>query len=384
MINFISNLPRSLRTGGFSALNSTACDALSKIESVNYVGPVSPPVFFYQKLYSKMLRTCRSQGDFFFYSSRRLQSIAEQVRIGSRAEARLDCFHGFTPWISTAPPRPYVAWGDCTFRDYMNVYHQREKFRSSDLERIERAEAAWLRRASCVAFTSRWAAQRAVEHYDLDESLVRLIGIFGEVELPARDEYQGRSQFAFISTDFAAKGGPVAVAAFRRVQERHPDAMLVIVGAKPPEGVTDRNVIFAGYLRKEVTEENRRFRDILAQSCALVHPTSSDISPHCIVEAGCFGCPAISVRRFAIPELIEHQVTGLLIDDAADVLAVADGMGWMIEHKSEYARMRERAWFKAHNESSKEAFEQKLQALARVALGQCLPQSRINPHTVAL
>jgi glycosyltransferase involved in cell wall biosynthesis len=367
LINFVSHLPRDLRTGGFSALNSGAYDALSQIETVHYVGPISPPPYFLEKAYSKMLRTCRSRGDFFFYSRRRLQLIAEQVNVRSFAQAQFDCFHGFTPWILTESPRPYVSWSDCTFRDYMNIYHQREMFRSNDLDRIERAEADWLGRAHCVAFTSRWAVKRSVEHYGLNASSVRFVGIFGEVALPRSDEYQGRRQFAFVSTDFEAKGGPFVIAAFRRVRERYPDASLVIVGARPFGGVADPNVVFAGYLRKEIAEENKRFREILAQSRALVHPTSSDISPHVIVEAGYFGCPAISVRKFAIPELIEHEVTGLLINDASDVSALADAMYWMIEQESQYVRMREQAWIKAHNENSRKAFEQRIQEMIRTA-----------------
>src|SRR5262249_43435515 len=134
LINFVTNLPRELRSGGFSALNSAAYDALSQIESIHYVGPISPSPFFGEKAYSKILRTCRLKRDFFFYSRRRLQLIAEQVNARALKRARLDCFHGFTPWVSTEPPRAYISWSDCTFRDYINIYHRRERFRPSDLE----------------------------------------------------------------------------------------------------------------------------------------------------------------------------------------------------------------------------------------------------------
>src|SRR5262249_31448672 len=157
-----------------------------------------------------ILRTCRLKRDFFFYSRRRLQLIAEQVNARALKRARLDCFHGFTPWVSTEPPRAYISWSECPFPDYINIYHRRERVRPSDLERIERAEADWLSRAQRVAFSSRWAAKRCVEHYGLNESLVRFIGIFGEVASPKSDEYQGGKQFVFVSTDFEAKGGPFA------------------------------------------------------------------------------------------------------------------------------------------------------------------------------
>lgn len=384
MINFISNLPRDLRSGGFSAMNAAACVALSKIEEIYYAGPISPPPVTLEKLYSKMLRTCGRQGDFFFFSPRRLRQIAAMANLRCRSDATLDFFHGFTPWILSAPPRPYLAWSDCTFHDYIDIYHRRDSFRPGDLDRIERAEAAWLCHARAVGFTSRWAAMRAVERYRLDLSTICHVGIFGEVEPPSGDRYQGRKQFVFVSTDFAAKGGPAVLSAFERVRERHPDASLVVVGARPSADSAAPNVVFAGYLRKEVAEENERFRSIMAQSSALVHPTTSDITPLIIVEAAYFGCPAISVRRFAVPELIEHQVSGLLVESASDQPALADAMIWMIEQGSSYAAMRQQAWRKAHYEHSKEAFEKKLQAMVRGALGELAIGSLVVRNATAV
>ncbi len=382
MINFISSLPIGLRSGGFSAMNVAAYDALSKLEEIHYVGPISPPPFIAEKVRSKVLRTCGAKGDFFFFSPLRLRRIADAVRSRRRADAKLDFFHGFTPWILTEPSRAYVAWSDCTFHDYIDIYHRRERFRPDDLERIERTEAKWLRRAQCVAFTSRWAARRAIEHYGLDESAVHCVGIFGETELSERDRYQGGHQFTFVSTNFAAKGGPVVLAAFKRVRERHPQASLVIVGAEPSGAET--NVTYAGYLRKEVVQESQRFCEILAQSLALVHPTTSDIAPLIVVEAGYFGCPGISVRKFAIPELIDDRVNGLLVDDASDVAALAEAMNWMIEQKTDYMRMRQQTWLKAHSAHSKQAFEHRMQAMVRSVLGESLPQSPANLRATAL
>jgi glycosyltransferase involved in cell wall biosynthesis len=270
LINFISNLRRDLRSGGFSAMNAAAHEALRKLTTIHYVGPINPPIIFRQKIVSKLSRTLGLRGNFFAFSRERLEAIAEEVDLRCAREARFDFFHGFTPWILTKPSRSYVAWSDFTFHDYVNIYHRRKLFRSADLDRIERAEAEWLRRAQCVAFSSHWAIKRSVEHYGLDETTTHFVGIFGEVGLPEGDEYQGGKQFAFISTDFKAKGGPIVIEAFQRVRKRHPDASLIIVGAPPCGEAVDPNVVYAGYLSKELPEEHKKFRNILAQSRALL------------------------------------------------------------------------------------------------------------------
>jgi glycosyltransferase involved in cell wall biosynthesis len=94
-----------------------------------------------------------------------------------------------------------------------------------------------------------------------------------------------------------------------------------------------------------------------------VHPTCSDIAPLTIVEAGYFGCPVISTQHFAIPEQVEHQATGLLIENVSGPSVLADAMAWMIDKEEEYMQMRKRARHKACKDHSKAAFGERMRAL---------------------
>jgi glycosyltransferase involved in cell wall biosynthesis len=368
MINFISNLPRDLLTGGFSAMNAAAYAALERRGELAYVGPIDPPAAAWDKAVSKALRLSRLGGDFFAFSERRLRAIACDVERRARADAELDFFHGFTPWIATRPARPYVAWSDCTFADYIEIFHDRRAFRSDDLARIERAEAAWLRGAARVLFTSGWAVGRAIETYGLDRARVGEVGIFGAFEAPATDAYAGAPAFAFVSTNFAAKGGPVVLEAFRRVRRAHPQARLTIVGAAPGGDVgREPGVSYAGFLRKEDPDELARFRAVLSQARAVVHPTRSDIAPLLLIEAAMFGCPAIASRAFAIPELVADGESGLLLDAPADPAAVAAAMERMLDD-AVYAGMRDAAWRRARDLNGKARFEARLLGFVDAAL----------------
>ncbi len=371
LINFISHLPKDLRTGGFSAMNAAACTALAQRYDVAYVGPIDPPVIGWQKAVSKALRLSGLGGDFSAYSERRLATITREFEDRAKPTAQLDFFHGFTFWIATRPARPYVAWSDCTFADYIEIFHDRRSFRADDLARIERAEGRWLRGARRVLFTSRWAADRATAVYGLDRAKVGEVGIFGELELPADDAYAGAPMFAFISTNFAAKGGPVVLEAFRQLRQSRPDAELTIVGAPPPDVANEPGVRYAGFLRKEDPGELARFRSILGAARAVVHPTRSDIAPLLLVEAAMFGCPAIASRGFAIPELVADGEGGLLLDAPAEPAAVAAAMGRMLDDPG-YSAMRAAAWRRARELNTKARFEDRLlghvgEALAELA-----------------
>ena len=367
MINFVSNLPKGLRTGGFSAMSAAACDALEARHEVAYVGPIDPPVFALEKAVSKALRLSRLGGDFFTFSERRLKAIAGEVDGRARQDAQLDFFHGFTPWIATRPSRPYVAWSDCSFADYIAIFHDRGPFRPEDLVRIEQAEAAWLRGARRVLFSSAWAADRTARAYGLDPARVGQVGIFGELEPPAADAYAGEPAFAFVSTNFTAKGGPVVLEAFRRVRQARPEARLTIVGAAPTGLAGEPGVRYAGFLRKEDPGELAQFRAVLGSARAVVHPTRSDIAPLLLVEAAMFGCPAIASRAFAIPELVADAESGLLLDAPADPTAVAAAMVRMLDEPG-YAGMRAAAWRSARELNSKSRFEARLQGFVEEAL----------------
>ncbi len=349
-------------------MNAAAHAALSNMELVEYIGPINPPSFLYQKVYSKLSRVAGFAGDFFFFSERRLDAIAKEFEfLSSRARSsvadtreNIYFFHGFTPWIKITPNRPYIAWSDCTFRDYIDVYHRRDLFRARDLARIELAEAMWLRRAAQVIFTSRWAMRRATQQYALEQSRVRCVGIFGEIEMPEVDAYSGAKEFAFVSTNFEAKGGRTVIQAFQEVRKTHPDASLTIVGDAPVRPIQIPGVKFEGFLHKEIPSECEQLRNLLGRARALVHPTRSDICPLLLVEAGYFGCPAISSFKFAIPELVDNGRTGILLNEPNDVLAVATAMRWMLDHEDEYQRMRTNVWTESRARHSKSQFERNL------------------------
>jgi glycosyltransferase involved in cell wall biosynthesis len=370
LINFITNLPRDLRSGGFSAMNAAACAALAKRYALTYVGPIDPPVIPWERAVSKALRLSRLAGDFPAFSQRRLSVIAREVERGVRTGAQLDFFHGLTPWISTRPERPYVAWSDCAFGDYIEIFHDRTRFRADDLARIEEAEGAWLRSARRVLFTSDWAAGRAVCRYGLNPAQVGSVGIFGEIEPPEHDAYAGGVRFAFVSTDFRAKGGRVALAALSLLQQTHPEAELTIVGAPPADIAGLPGVTYAGYLRKEVPAERSRFREILGSSVGIVHPTQSDIAPLLLVEGALFGCPAIAPRAFAIPELVRHGETGWLLQRPTDAGEVAAAMRRLLDERELYRRLRANAWRRAREMHGKDRFEARMLAFVDEALAE--------------
>jgi glycosyltransferase involved in cell wall biosynthesis len=339
--NYITNISPSETSGGWSGFNAAMFASLTRHCELEYIGPVSPPSDLRCRIDSKLRRMAGARGSFPHFSERRLERIAREITARVRPDVDVDFFHGSTPWIAYTPPVPYACYLDVCFATYISIYHKRAEFSLSDIARIERREAHWLRRAKRVYFSSQWALEEAVYSYDLDRTTLVVAGMGGHVPVPRADRYAGGHDFLFMALDFAGKGGEVCVDAFRRVRLEVPDARLRIVGAKPPDAVLAiPGIVYEGYLNKTVDAELLHLGELFASSFALVHPTVKDATPQVIVEAAYHGCPVIAPQSFGIPDMVVDGVTGCLVSKPPKASVVAERMLWMVRNPLAYRRMR--------------------------------------------
>jgi len=331
-------------SGGWSGISAALYSQLCGKTECRFVGPISPPIDLRAKAVSKALRLCGAAGSYHFFSERRLQWIANQVAESIDHGADMRFFHGQTPWIRSRIEQPFATYIDAPFPSYLRVFLRGQRFRQTDIDRISNVEATWLSRAEAVCFGSAWALNETVEAYGLGRSNMHVIGVGGCVTPPAHDTYDGGMRFLFISLDFAGKGGWMCWRAFQRVQRRHRDARLTIIGQRPPDPVLRSDgVEYIGRLRKSNPADVQRFREVLASAFAIVHPTHMDTMGMVLVESAYFGCPAIAPRSFGIPELVRDGHTGFLVDPGADAESYAERMMQMCDDATTYASMRRNA-----------------------------------------
>lgn len=126
----------------------------------------------------------------------------------------------------------------------------------------------------------------------------------------------------FIGRDFARKGGDVLLAAFARVREALPDAVLRIVGPAasdaPPPGVE-----MLGALRKTVPAEAARLTEALRTADVFCFPTRYEPFGIVLLEAMTMGKPCVASDTFAVPEMVKDGETGYTVP-AGDAVSLAD------------------------------------------------------------
>lgn len=136
--------------------------------------------------------------------------------------------------------------------------------------------------------------------------------------------FQDANVTMLFTGDFFRKGGVNVIDAFERAQQRYPSIQLILCCGEKVDFNTPNESLRKQYLDKidanpsiqslgRVTRE-RLLEDLLPRADIFLIPTYVETFGFAILEAMAFGLPIISTNHFAIPEMIEHGVSGFLID----------------------------------------------------------------------
>jgi len=125
------------------------------------------------------------------------------------------------------------------------------------------------------------------------------------------------------SGTFFIKGGVNVVDAFERLQKLYPEITLRICSDEKIDFLTNNVSLRERYLEKirknkgiifgRVSREEM-ISKVLPESDIYLLPSYGDAFGFAILEAMAWAIPVIATNYFAIPEIVEHEKTGLLID----------------------------------------------------------------------
>jgi glycosyltransferase involved in cell wall biosynthesis len=117
-----------------------------------------------------------------------------------------------------------------------------------------------------------------------------------------------------------AKGIFVLAAALNKISP--PDRPYLLIAGAGEDEARFRKALESNETEFEFLGVLRDIRPALERADMLVHPSLWEGLPLMILEAGLLGKPVIASRTDGIPEAIEHNVTGLLVNSGdADELA---------------------------------------------------------------
>lgn len=207
----------------------------------------------------------------------------------------------FIDSTSAMANRGWSAWGAPTERA------RRSQFRN---------EKRYYQNAICVVTAGAQAADSVVEDYGIDYRRVAAIG--GGVNfdpLPSVDlSVRGRFTILWVGVDYRRKGGDMLVAAFAQVRDRYPDARLLMVGVDQQADVP--GVDWLG----EVRDRDALAR-LYAQASVFCLPARHEPYGLVIQEAMAFGLPCVVTGTGALPAIVEHERTGIVVRQPGELSA---------------------------------------------------------------
>lgn len=176
------------------------------------------------------------------------------------------------------------------------------------------------RAATTVVANSQWAAGSLVDDYDLppDRIVVQPFGIGdpnpNSTALTNPDP-SVRPRAVFVGRSLLRKGGKKLMRVHNAGLVDRLDLTLVTEEPTAPSRAIE--------VISDVQPGDDRLWEILRASSMFVFPSEIDMAPNAVLEAMMAGLPVIARPVGAIPEMVEHGVTGLLVGQEDHHLANA-------------------------------------------------------------
>jgi glycogen(starch) synthase len=153
-----------------------------------------------------------------------------------------------------------------------------------------------------------------VNDYGVSLDKITVIGSGGHFSKPYRGNRTfGSKQMLFYCADgpeFWRKGGDRVLSAFRQIRQHIPDAKLAIVGKAAR--IKEPGVENHGHI-----SSRQKMSDLFLNSDLVLAPSRCDPFPGFLIEAMNFGTPCIVSDTDGMPEIVDHQVNGMVLSDAS-------------------------------------------------------------------
>jgi glycosyltransferase involved in cell wall biosynthesis len=194
-----------------------------------------------------------------------------------------------------------------------------------------------------VGCRTAWAAD-FVRGLNPGATVVQMNEAINEVFFGNSGRPAGTQRIVMVGEIVRRKGVEEAIEAMRLVVSEFPSAKLSIVGLgssasyvdglkqRPASLGIDANVEWLGF--KPASE----IAALHAEAALLIHPSHMDNSPNAVAEAMASGLPVIASKVGGIPSMIEHNVTGLLVEPQ-NHLELADAIIALLRSEPERRRL---------------------------------------------
>jgi colanic acid/amylovoran biosynthesis glycosyltransferase len=231
------------------------------------------------------------------------------------------------------------------------VFHAHELAGLDDASGSRRYRLLFARRAQLLPISLRWSLllqrwgaaseQVRVHRMGVDCSQIQAIARGVSVDRPIR--------LLSVCRLTEMKGLEYALRAVAALRSEFPRLQYAIIGSGPLRaslselaetlGISSQ-VQFAGAQPQDVVQEELRKAHLFLCPSVTDEAGCTEGIPVALMEAMAAGLPVVATRHAGIPELVEHGVSGWLVEER-DVAGLAEGIRHLVLHPDTFARLAE-------------------------------------------
>lgn len=236
--------------------------------------------------------------------------------------------------MGTGGGHAYVLHTDGSYRLTERDYPEGAPLRGRARARYLDLETEVYRGAAAHFPRSAWLARSLVEDYGCDPARVTVVGAGNNLPLsPLEGRRRERPTALYVGYEWERKGGQAPLRAWERVNAALPAARLQVVGVPRAPRHLPAGVEWLGVVR-----DRRRLAALFEQAGLFVMPSLFEPWGHVFLEAMAAGLPCVGTSICAMPEIIAHGETGLLVP-RRDPDALAGALVALLSDSARAARM---------------------------------------------
>ncbi len=226
-------------------------------------------------------------------------------------------------FIKTKTPIFFIT--DTTFKLITHYYNEFKKIPFISKLEGNIIERKTLRKSNSVIYTSIWAAESAVNDYNVPSEHILITPTGANIDkIPDQSFIYKKLEnkeltLLFLATEWDRKGGDIAFETLKFLQYSHGiKAKLIICGCEPPAQYKSPLMEVIPFLNKNKREEAEKLNELLCKAHFLILPTRADCSLIAACEANAFGVPAITTETGGVPEIVKDGINGYCLPYSAN------------------------------------------------------------------
>lgn len=241
-----------------------------------------------------------------------------------------------------------IIYNDATFNSMIDYYNGFTNLCSKTLKEGHIIEKNAFENADLLLFSSDWAANSAINDYNINPLKVKVIPIGANIEEEPTDNdiaeiiekrCNSRCNLLFIGIDWERKGGKIALEITKELYFKNINVHLDIVGIDDASMNFPKYVTNHGFIDKNTEDGKNKIINLYKNAQFFLLPTRQECFGIVFSEASAYGLPSISTKTGGVETAIKDNINGMTFDISDPPIKYSDYIEKLINNQNEYKKL---------------------------------------------